>query len=1293
MPGNQIGLQGPVNYGGVQPFNNWMLTGDKMFVTVLCAAKIQSIVSIGGGYLQATTVGPHGLYNPNYVNSSNTLFSGVGPWSFSISNTNSGTSGWNHNGNFDGTVTGPNTFVYPGTVGTGTVTSADFSYVLDGGQSPNQGASLWGVNGDLFQFVDANREVKPGIPLATQLTISRLIYTWDFGTNARIPNGFSRAGYNMAVQWKAGTGTTAHCFNASGANAMAPAIVTFAMAAGNDANFSFAIVCDPNDVPQGVYVGLAANLSKWNAGQYCTNAYQNMLASAGSVLRSMDWFNTTSNPTLNNFASWPSPLSSCWSPTGLGPTPRTIATPFEAFIQLCNNTNRHPWINIPAHFMVSKTHSVAAISRSLPGQNAFLTVGNPVNGGRAPYKHNFTTGDVVTPYRIGGAAPSVQCNGVGLSASMSGGTTMTVTGVAGILSITAKIDDGAGNAGNILTVTAGSGLFVGQTIRSAGATDCFITGFNTAVANGSNVGGTGTYYVSGSPQLVASATMEAAILIYPGMGIGGVSGCLNGSWIVSQLTSTAPGGELNREGTYQINQAQTFNATTLNLSCAAGMNYSTSTFTWPGHPWKAGQTIVVSGQNGRTLPPQLTTGMVVYVCNPSGNTFQVSKNISDALAGTPITFTGGPVGAANFNNGLTSDVINRKFTVGATTDYTIELLHCDSSAFGALTTAAVGMPVGFGPSGYVATVYDETHFRAEITNLVNAVKAQLKPGLIPRYEWGNENWNPGFISNFLLQANTVNFVDPATGIPHFPGDTSGPNMHGYIVAVAFDAVRLAYGGDANKSKWIGNMSTWAGNTNSWTTKMYVGMDYFIANNTSGVTFRDQIYDNVSGLSYWGGGMFVNPGSSFITSGAAVTITVDPAGVTPSTVTVATNNSASSGYNYKVLPIFFSNTGGSLPTEKVSGLPLGAGNGSPLVSFTMTAFNPDGSFQVGGTSPPTLTVGMTIYYNVNGGNDQGNFWNFAPRKITAVLGVNLYQTDNTGPTPSALPRTYLARDLLANTTVYWINTPVAGATTFNFYKTQADAIAQTNPVICTQLNGGSNFCQSATATLLCNYMNDSEAKWKADPVTYPSKYTYWDATVNDQLINNTHRWKQVRTSNINPETGAKDGIFTAGDFAPMIAAASTVRKTPGYVVYEGDNGNYAFSKGSSPGGVAMTADPQFCEFMPQAWGTKAAGKVWTSLYNSFQTCPNDYAAFTGNAAYAGIIVGEPAFFVDTGNPTAAFQFGSAYVCDDVQGWGSPNWEGQLNAANSNLNHRPLWDALVATQAGVAPTRPSIFVLTT
>ena len=183
-----------------------------------------------------------------------------------------------------------------------------------------------------------------------------------------------------------------------------------------------------------------------------------------------------------------------------------------------------------------------------------------------PYTLSFGAGTAAnlasTPMTAGAFAPASPIVTNSVNGFISGNL-LTVTSVTlgatftGQLSnqVTAKIDNGSGSAGNILTVTAptavqfvsipiGPQLAPGMTISNVAGT---ITGSPTIVSQLTSAstpalgqpGLAGTYLISGSPQLVASGTVQGTVSSGPPPGppqdlnVSGVTGTLLATMIVT----------------------------------------------------------------------------------------------------------------------------------------------------------------------------------------------------------------------------------------------------------------------------------------------------------------------------------------------------------------------------------------------------------------------------------------------------------------------------------------------------------------------------------------------------------------------------------------------------------------------------------------------------------------------------------------------------------------------------------------------------------------------------------------
>jgi hypothetical protein len=892
---NQIGLNGIGYYTNLQPFNNWVKSGGAPTWTLTYAGFITSIAAhpTVSGWLQATTSAAHGLYNPNYANQPFGV-TGVGGWTITVNNVkNGGTSlsGWTHSGNADVVVDGANTFSWIGTAGIGTPNVADLIVLLNGGNPPDKGSSLHGANSNVLQFIDANGDLQANIPHVTSASYQQYTYGLDFTSGANVPPGFSRNGQKFSIQWAAGTGTASVANGTT--NATAPATANFTWTSSLDnllVYFTITVpTADLSNPPKQIYWGPnndsgSANpvtidghvgeLAAWNAGIYGGKTYQSMLSAATGVIRTMDWFQTNGDIDFNSFSQWPAVSYNRWGSDGGNYAPQVVSpVPFAVLAQLANRTNKRPWLNIPHAFTVTKSSPFIGITKSSPGSNAVLTIGNPASPLQIPAKHNFVTGDqiIVNLYRTNLGVP-------------------------------------------------------------------FITNNSAVIA------------------------------------VGGANNV-----------------------------------------------------TWTAHGFPAGQNISFPNGGGNTSPGQnyyVTSGATLLT-----NSFQVSNTLANALAGTPITFsgTGGTFKA-------TSQVNHTQFTVGAVTNYTVELLHCDSSSWGAVTSNgqyAVGDVNG--PGGWCTTPFDLTHFGTQVTAMANAAIAQFNSNLIPSWEFGNELWNTAFPSNTMLIGQANNFVD-ASGTRYF--GSFFDKMSGYLAAHAFNTIRTAFGGAGGRAKWVGNLSTQSGSPGT-TLDNFTGMDKYIADFIPTLN-RNDLFDNVSTTGYWGGGIYQGNGKYFITSASATTFTIDAANTAPSTVTIPSNSNTSASnphWQYPFLPIIFGGSG-TFPNDIATGVPLVGGNGGQLTGFNISGINSSGVMNVTTVDnfpTNTLAAGQSIWLSTS--NAACSFWGFTYRKITAQLtavsgtgGTGTYQTDSNVVQGAA--NGMLAEDTSLGNGVYW-TLPPSTSTTMQF----------------------------------------------------------------------------------------------------------------------------------------------------------------------------------------------------------------------------------------------------------------------
>jgi hypothetical protein len=182
------------------------------------------------------------------------------------------------------------------------------------------------------------------------------------------------------------------------------------------------------------------------------------------------------------------------------------------------------------------------------------------------------------------------------------------------------------------------------------------------------------------------------------------------------------------------------------------------------------------------------------------------------------------------------------------------------------------------------------------------------------------------------------------------------------------------------------------------------------------------------------------------------------------------------------------------------------------------------------------------------------------------------------------------------------------------------------------------------------MNQSAALNLSTPAKYPSKYSHWNTTVNQEVLDGAI-------------TGIGGAINLNGAFKLHVAvlAANGLIPAVGIVQYEGGQSNEP--QGNAPNGIAMTANPLFQEFWPQAVNTIEDGAVWAAMVSTFADLPR----FTGQPT---LRVSYPSKFVDSGNITHFFGFGGLTYVDHYLGIGAPNWQNTASPGG-------LWKAVLAT----------------
>lgn len=214
-------------------------------------------------------------------------------------------------------------------------------------------------------------------------------------------------------------------------------------------------------------------------------------------------------------------------------------------------------------------------------------------------------------------------------------------------SFTAKIDNGSGLAGTVLTVTAPAalaGLGIGSVLSGAG-----ITANTIITATGTGTGGTGTYTVNNS-QLIASEAMTTSNLLFctdNSAGIGLIfRGCFGGNsympygpataafqnWqgVYFQGNSNLAEGAIPLAGRIQTNSAGQLTVTVTGDVTLGQLSLSPGFY----RLWGTGQTIVASGAGTLTqFACQITTNSAASGLNNSTATLAEGAAQTSSIGG------------------------------------------------------------------------------------------------------------------------------------------------------------------------------------------------------------------------------------------------------------------------------------------------------------------------------------------------------------------------------------------------------------------------------------------------------------------------------------------------------------------------------------------------------------------------------------------------------------------------------------------------------------------------------------
>jgi hypothetical protein len=639
------------------------------------------------------------------------------------------------------------------------------------------------------------------------------------------------------------------------------------------------------------------------------------------------------------------------------------------------------------------------------------------------------------------------------------------------------------------------------------------------------------------------------------------------------------------------------------------INPTNATVTWSGHAFVAGQNVVFEILPGNSGVLPSVTGQSTdigtrsfYVTNPNtgAGTFQLAATPAAAQAGTVVSLSGSASGTIT---GLA--IINRNaFVIGSNnlTANTFELTNCDSSNFGATLPTTGNLTSPFSLSGMTT----------EVGNLANAIKGQLNSQLVPRFEFSNEMWNPIFDAFHWNAAQAHNFVD-TLGNPIFPHDDSN-KMAGYLAAHVMKTVRDVYGGAGSRALWRGNLATWWG-MSGWTTSLVSGVNYYLANYApaSGLVLTD-LFNDVATTGYYGNIWYSN---GFFGNYSNVTVSIrSPATVKP----------ASGTASFAVgTPIIFSNSGGALP-----------GHITPWSASNLASFN-------GTIAGNTLTVNGSVTGTPLAIGQHFTGAGVSTTTITAGSGTS-WTISGSAQNVSAEAMFSYAVTPTYGTGVYWVKTVDTGSG-FTFTDTNNNGVLGAAVDTTGDTQSGTQTVQTANASLINNWMNDSYAHFINQDGNYPTKYSYFNTMVNLEV---------------------GDGRFLKNPYAVSLLAANWTNNIVaglGMVQYEGGNGNYVNSTPPAnylaANGTQYVFDPQTKEYFSYAFATQEDAANWTGMVN----------AWNAFGAANSITVGYPSKYVEATNVAYSnsllASFGANYYVDHFQGVGT------------SVPGNPLWGAIVNT----------------
>lgn len=386
----------------------------------------------------ATTSRPHGLYQTSV----NAATNSNGPrntfWPLTVSNAHP--TAFNHSStpsNYDFVIVSVNKFSYP--LGGDPLIpfsgKATLSYSVTESSRPNNGRSAWGLD-SASVFFDSNRDPQPNIPLATNITLRKIVQQLNLSAGGWIPFDYSRSSSHPGQPTAAQNAAAGYSPPGAGQNftlawtplgAEKPTIQTSNWQASYDAASNEAkIAFNPKNPPRNVYFGLTANYNSWLAAVAVDGANPvtgtrsffdpsniAMLKGGAGKLRFMDW-QGQGGYGIGAFSQIPPSTWNYWSTGPQYMSPFQFGMPISPMCSLANETNKHPWLHIPPQFGTTNQYFVDA-SKSNPCVLGTL------------WKHPYRTGDVVIPWNVGGSGGGMLRNGALSGPSTGFGQRVNVT--------------------------------------------------------------------------------------------------------------------------------------------------------------------------------------------------------------------------------------------------------------------------------------------------------------------------------------------------------------------------------------------------------------------------------------------------------------------------------------------------------------------------------------------------------------------------------------------------------------------------------------------------------------------------------------------------------------------------------------------------------------------------------------------------------------------------------------------------------------------------------------------------